>query len=153
MVSYTNAQGRQQLLDALALATDQIGVALANLSEAYEQLDEATGDRLEDELFRPLQAAYGQAQRAHAEFAARHGLPARPFERAQPHMREHNARGLIDDAAAAASRADATLAELQDSMLPIEVGDPALRAALEGVRVLLDDSGRRTREITRTLGR
>lgn len=152
-VSYTNAQARQQLLDTLALATDQIGVALANLSEAYEQLDEAAAERLEDELFRPLQAAYGQAKRAHAEFAGRHGFPPHAFEAAHPHMREHNARGIIDDAAAAVVRADTTLAELQDSMLPIEVGDPPLRAALEAVRMLLDDSARRTREITRILGR
>jgi hypothetical protein len=152
-VSYTNAQARQQLLDTLALAADQIGVAVANLSEAYEQLDESAAERLEDELFRPLQSAYGQARRAHAEFAARHDLPAREFKPAQPHVREHNARGLIDDADAAVARADATLAGLQDSMLPVEVGDPPLRAALEHVRMLLADSGSRTRELTRTLGR
>ena len=152
-MAYTNAQARQQLLDTLALAAGQIGVAVANLSAAYEQLDDAAADRLEDELFRPLQAAYGQAKRAYAEFAGRHALPARDFEPAHPHIREHNARGIIDDAAAAVARADATLAGLQDSMLPVEVGDPPLRAALEHVRTLLDDSGRRTRELTRTLGR
>jgi hypothetical protein len=152
-LSYTNAQGRQQLLDTLALAADQIGVAVANLSEAYEQLDESAAERLEDELFRPLQAAYGQAKRAHAEFAARHGLPTRQFEAAHLQLREHNARGIIDDAAAAVARADATLAGLQDSMLPVEVGDPPVRAALEHVRTLLADSASRTRELTRTLGR
>ena len=38
-MAYTDAQARQQLLDALASAADEIGVALANLGEAYEQLD------------------------------------------------------------------------------------------------------------------
>jgi hypothetical protein len=152
-VAYTNAQGRQQLLDTLAQATDAIARALGQLGEAYEQLDDAAAERLEDRLFRPLQLAYGQAQRTYAEFAARQGLPAHAFERAQPHVREHDARGIIDGAAAAVAQADATLAGLQDSMLPVEVGDPELRAGLERVRVLLADIGPRTRELTRTLGR
>jgi hypothetical protein len=152
-MAYTNAQARQQLLDTFALATDDIALALANLAEAYEQLDESSAERLEDQLFRPLQMAYGQAQRAHAEFAVRYGLPTHAFEAAHPHVREHSARIIIDTAAAAVARADSTLATLQDSMLPIEVGDPPLRAGLEHVRMLLGDIGRRTREITRTLGR
>ena len=152
-MAYTNAEARQQLLDTLALATDDIALALANLAEAYEQLDESAAERLEDQLFRPLQMAYGQAQRAHAEFSGRHGLPRRVFEPGHAHVREHHARAIIENAAAVVTRADTTLATLQDSMLPIEVGDPPLRAALEQVRVLLDDIGRRTREIIRTLGR
>ena len=152
-MAYTNAEARQQLLDTLALATDDIALALANLAEAYEQLDESAAERLEDRLFRPLQMAYGQAQRAHAEFAGRHGLPRRSFEPAHPQLREHMAKAIIENAAAAVARADSTLATLQDSMLPIEVGDPPLRAALEQVRVLLGDIGHRTRELTRTLGR
>lgn len=153
MVAYTNAEARQQLLDTVAQATDEIALALGYLAEAYEQLDESAADRLEDDLFRPLQAAYGQAQRVHAEFAGRHGLPTHTFAPAKPHVREHDAKGIIDSAAAAVARADQMLATLQDSMLPVEVGDPSLRAGIEQVRVLLDDIGRRTREITRTLGR
>jgi hypothetical protein len=152
-MAYTNAQARQQLLDALALATDEIGVALANLGEAYEQLDTSTAERLEDELFRPVQTAYGQAQRLHTEFASRYGLPTHTFEAAHPQVREHDAKGIIARAAASVERADATLATLQDSMLPVEVGDPPLRAGLEQVRVLLGAIARQTREITRTLGR
>ena len=152
-MAYTDAQARQRILDAVASAAEEIGVALANLGEAYEQLDEFAAQRLEDELFRPLQAAYGQAKRAHAEFAARHGLPAHTFEAADPHVREHDARGIMERAATAVSHADATLAALQDSMLPVEAGDPPLRAGLEQVRMLLADTGRRTREIIRTLGR
>jgi hypothetical protein len=152
-MSYTNAQARQQLLDELADATGEIAVALAGLSAAYEQLDDAAADRLEDELFRPLQSAYGLAQRTHAEFAVRHGLPARSFAPAQLQVREHDAPGIIDDAAQAVARADDALATLQDSMLPVEVGDPPLRAGLEHVRQQLDGIGRRTRDILRTLGR
>ena len=74
---YTTAEARQQLLDALAQATDEIGLALALLGEAYDRLDEHAAERLERELFRPVQIAYGRAQRTHAEFAQRHGLPGR----------------------------------------------------------------------------
>ena len=52
---------------------------VAALGEAYEQLDEQSGDRMEAVLFRPLQTAYGQLKRTHAEFAARSGLPGRDF--------------------------------------------------------------------------
>jgi hypothetical protein len=152
-VAYTNAQGRRQLLDSLGAATEQIGVALANLGEAYEQLDTTAADRLEERLFRPLQTAYGQAQRASSEFAARYGLPTSALTAPRVQVREHDANGIIGRAAAAVAGADAELATLQDSMLPVEVGDPPLRAALEQVRVLLGDFGSHTRELTRTLGR
>ena len=52
-----------------------------------------------------------------------------------------------------ASNADIVLAELQDSMMPVEVGDPELRAGLAEVRELLGDVTARAREFTRTLGR
>ncbi|MCW3024929.1 MAG: hypothetical protein JWM29_361, partial [Solirubrobacterales bacterium] len=39
---YTTADARQQLLDTLADATEQLGSAVAALSEAYEALDEGT---------------------------------------------------------------------------------------------------------------
>ena len=152
-MAYTNAEGAQHLLDTLADAADELGVALAYLGEAYEQLDESLADSLEAELFRPLQSAYGRAQRVHADFAARRGLPEHPFQTPQPHVRDHDAKGIIESAVAAAERANGTLATLQDSMLPVEVGDPPLRAGLEQVRVLLGDVRQRAREITRRLGR
>jgi hypothetical protein len=152
-VAYTNAEARQQLLDELAEATDEIGLALAGLGVAYEQIDELAADRLESELFRPLQLAYGQAQRTYADFAREYGLPAHEFAARDAHAREHNAPAIIENAADAVARADLALASLQDSMLPVEVGDPPLRAGLERVRQLLDDVARRTREFTRTLGR
>lgn len=152
-MSYTTADGRRQVLDALAAAADQIGLAVAYLGEAYEQLDEYAADRLEQQLFRPVQLAYGRARRVHAEFAQRHGLPRRVFERQQPHVRAHDARGLIDSAVEAVARADGGLGGLQDSMLPIEVGDAELRAGLEQVRVLLGEVSERARQLERTLGR
>jgi hypothetical protein len=60
---------------------------------------------------------------------------------------------LLDDAVEAVGRADSTLSTLQDSMLPVEFGDPDLRAGLQGVRELLGDLRPRARELVRTLGR
>jgi hypothetical protein len=79
-MAYTTVEGRQQLLGALAEAIDEIGLALASLSAAYEQLDIATADTLEEELFGPAQRAYGRAKRTHVEFAERHGMAGRVFE-------------------------------------------------------------------------
>jgi hypothetical protein len=152
-MAYSNAAGTQHLLDTLAAAADELGAALAYLGEAYEQLDESSAERLEDELFRPVQTAYGRAQRVHAEFADRRGLPHRPFEAAASHMRVHDAKGNIDSAVSAVERADGTLATLQDSMLPVEVGDQQLRAGIEQVRFALGEIRERAREITRRLGR
>jgi len=152
-VAYTTADARQQLLDTLAVAADELGVALAALTEAYEQLDENAGERLEQDLFRPVQGAYGRARRAHAEFAERHGLPARAFEPSLRGAPSHGVKGFIEQAVGAVEGADQTLATLQDSMLPVEVGDAQLRAALEEVRALLDHTRSRARELLRTLGR
>jgi hypothetical protein len=60
---------------------------------------------------------------------------------------------LIDAAVNAASGADGMLGELQDSMLPIEVGDGELRAGLSEVRELLAGARARARELVRVLGR
>jgi hypothetical protein len=152
-VPYTTADARQQLLDTLAQAADQLGTAVASLSEAYETLDESTAERLEQGLFRPVQAAYGRAKRTHAEFAERHELPARAFTPAVPGAPSRGARGFIDDAVQAVTAADATLATLQDSMLPVEVGDPELRSGLEEVRMRLGSVSGNARELVRTLGR
>jgi len=152
-VPYTTADARQQLLETLAEATDQLAAAVAALSEAYESLDEATAERLEQELFRPVQAAYGRAKRTHAEFASRHSLPERVFTPAVPGAPSRGVRGFLDDAVQAVASADATLSTLQDSMLPVEVGDPELRAGLEDVRSRLGDVRENARELTRTLGR
>jgi hypothetical protein len=153
LVAYTNAEARQQLLDTVADATDAIGRALAYLGEAYELLDEHTADELERQLFAPIQRAYGRAQRTHGEFAERHGLPRRSFEPAAQGAPSRGVKGLLDSAVEAAEEADGTLSTLQDSMLPVEVGDAPLRAGLEEVRRLIGDLRGRARELVRTLGR
>ncbi|MGC2374999.1 MAG: hypothetical protein WA484_14095 [Solirubrobacteraceae bacterium] len=152
-MTYTTAEGRQQVLDALATAADEIAVALALLSEAYEHLDERMAERLEEQLFQPIQAAYGRAKRVHTSFAERYELPGRAFETPSPVAPSSGTKGLIDAAVEAAGRADMMLGELQDSMLPVEVGDVELRAGLSEVRELLGGVRPRARELLRTLGR
>jgi hypothetical protein len=150
---YTTADARQQLLDTVAEAADRLGQALASLTEAYEQLDEGTADRVEQELFRPVQSAYGRARSTHAAFAQRHGLPPRTFEPAIAGAPSHGIKGFLDSAVAAIGDADRLLGTLQDSMLPVEVGDLQLRAELEAVRGLIGGLGARARELERRLGR
>ncbi len=150
---YTTADARQGLLDTVAIAIEQLGVALAALGEAYEQLDEQSADRLEEQLFRPVQLAYGRAQRTYAGFAARHALSARTFSPAPATAPSAGVRGFIDSATSSAAAADTTLGELQDSMAPVEVGDAELRDGLRGVRELLGQLNGRAREFVRTLGR
>jgi hypothetical protein len=152
-MTYTTADGRRQILEALARAVDEIGVALAALGEAYELLDERTADRLEQELFRPVQSAYGRAQRTYAGFAERHALPGHTFESAPQGAPSTGVKGFVEATVDAAGRADWELAALQDSMLPIEVGDAELRAGLQEVRELLGEVRGRARELVRTLGR
>jgi hypothetical protein len=152
-MAYATADARQQLLDTLAQAIEEIAFALASLGEAYELLDEQKADELEQEIFRPVQTAYGRAKRTHAEFAHRHDLPGRPFEPAAPGAPSQGVKGFISSAVEAAGRADGTLATLQDSMLPIEVGDAELRAGLEDVRRLIGEVPGQARRLLRTLGR
>ena len=152
-MAQTTVEARQQLLDAVAEATDEIGLALASLSAAYEQLDENKADELEEELFRPVQLAYGRARRIHAEFASRHGLASREFETRSPGLASIGARGFIDRALVAVGEADNALATLQDSLLPVEVGDAELRAGLADLRGLVGNLTQRAREVVRTIGR
>ena len=60
---------------------------------------------------------------------------------------------LIDRAVFAAGEADQTIADLQDSMLPVEVGDPSCAAGLTQVRESLAAVPSRARELVRTVGR
>jgi hypothetical protein len=152
-VSYIAGEARQELLDTLAEAIDDIAGALAALGEAYEQLGTVPADRLEEELFGPVQAAYGRAKRTHAGFAQRQGLPVRTFDPAPPGLPSTGVKAFVESAVDSAAEADAVLAELQDSMMPVEVGDPELRAGLAEVRELLGDVRGRAREFLRTLGR
>jgi hypothetical protein len=152
-MAYTSAEARQELLDTFAGAIEHIGLALAELGAAYEQLDEQNADRLEAELFGPVQRAYGRAKSTHAGFAQRQGHTSRAFEAPSPSLPSTGAKGFIDSAVDAVAQADSTLSALQDSSLPTEVGDVELRAALTDVRDLLGGVRQRARELERTLGR
>ena len=152
-MAYTTAEARQELLDALAEVIEHIGAGLAALGAAYEQLDEQNADRLEEKLFGPVQLAFGRAKSAHAGFAGRYGFTSGPFESASAGIPSTGAKGFIDEAVDAVARADGGLSALQDSMLPAEVGDGELRAALANVRELLGGVRQQARELERTLGR
>jgi hypothetical protein len=152
-MAYTTAEARQELLDTVAEAVGELGLASACLAEAYEQLDEHSGDRLEEECFRPVQTAYGRAKRTHTEFARRHGLRAAPFEERPPGLASQGAARFVERAVEAVGAADSLLAGLQDSMLPVEAGDEELRAGLKAVREPLSGLPGKARQFLRGLGR
>jgi hypothetical protein len=152
-MAYTTAEARQQLLDDLAHAIDEIGVALAALGDAYERLDERSGDQLEQELFRPVQLAYARAQRTYTGFAERHGLPARRFEPTASGRPSRTAHELLDTTREALDETEHLLAEIQDSMMPVEVGDAELRAGLAAAREQVGPLPGRADELVRVLGR
>ena len=152
-MAYATSEARRQLLETLAEATDDLGFALACLAEAYDKLDERNGDRLEEELFHPVQLAYGRAKASYAEFADRHGLPSGAFEQQQAGVSAAGAAGFIERAVGAVGQADQALAALQDSMLPVEAGDAELRSGLVAVRERVRGFSANARELLRTLGR
>ena len=151
-MGYTTEEGRTQILDDASAAVDQLSVAMAALGEAYEHLDEQAGDRMEAQLFRPLQSAYGQLKRTLGEFAARAGLPGRDFPASPPPAPE-DPRVSLEHAADAMQAADDLLAALQDSLLPVEVGDQELRSGLSSTRSLIAPLPEACDEFVRTLGR
>jgi hypothetical protein len=152
-MGYTTAEGRQEILDQLAAAADLIGTALAELGEAYELVDDDTADRLETALYKPTQGVYGLAKRTHAEFSARASFGPHTFMQPSAGGRPGDVRGMIDRAADSLAEADNAVGELQDSMLPVEVGDRELRASLSRIRELLGPLPGRADGLIRTLGR
>jgi hypothetical protein len=152
-MAYTSESARRQLLDDLADAVDQLAVSLAALGEAYEEVDERTADTLEEELFRPVQAAYGRGRRTHADFATRYGLPGRTFETGSSGLHSGDPRVYVQRAIEATQHADQAIAEMQDSMLPVEVGDRELRDGLTETRELISAVPAHGRELLRTVGR
>ncbi|HKJ36000.1 MAG TPA: hypothetical protein VKA36_05495 [Solirubrobacterales bacterium] len=149
----TTAEAREQILEDLVAAIQSLGVASASLGEAYEAVSVTSADRLEAELFMPVQKALGRGKRAYARFAEQTGHAPQSFEIPSPGNANQAAKPLVEQAVAAAAEADHRVAELQDSMLPIEFGDAELRAALVDVRELLDGLATAAREYLRTLGR
>jgi hypothetical protein len=153
-LAYVTREAREELLATIADAIDELSVAIGALGDAYEQLDERTGDALEENLFRPAQVAYGRAKRTYAGFAARHGLEApRTFEQVSPGAASRGVRAFVEMAVESVEEADNILAELQDSMRPVEVGDAELRAGLADVREQLGAIPDRAHRLISTLGR
>lgn len=152
-MAYVDTEARRELLGEVAKAIDQLAVALAAFGDAYEQLDEQSADTLESELFRPVQLAYGRGKRTHAAFASRHGIGPRVFRPAPSRAASHGVKGFLDAAVGAVQETDTMLAELQDSLLPVEVGDPELRAGLAEVRRALTDVNRRAAHFVSRFGR
>jgi hypothetical protein len=152
-MAYTTAEGRQQLLDLLGDAIGEVGYALASLGAAYEQLDQASADSLEDQLFGPVQRAYGRAKRTYGSFADRSGLSTPAFAQDSPGPPSTGAKGFIENAVHAIGAANGHLQALQDSDELIEVGDAELRKDVAELRGLIDDFPQRARELTRRLGR
>src|SRR5436305_12821804 len=152
-MAYSADEARDQLLDDLAAGIDQLSLALACVGEAYDELDERAADVLEQEIFKPLQAAYGRAKRTHSEFARRFGLAQRTFEERSPGTHSGDPRVYLERTVEATEQADHAIAELQDSMMPVEVGDTELRAGLSETRSLIADLPSRGRRLLRALGR
>jgi hypothetical protein len=140
-MTYIAAEARQRLLDTIGEAADELGAALGALTEAYELLDDDSADRMEEALFQPVQAAFGRAQRTHAGFAERHNMTGRTFAAESRLNATRGARTLIEAALEALNEAELILTELQDSMLPVEVGDPELRTGLAEVRQAMSSAG------------
>jgi hypothetical protein len=153
MSSNATTQARKDLLDIIADATAQIARALAALEVAYEALDETSADHLEAEIFRPVQQAFGRAQRARSGFAQRMGIPIRPAAPPPTYSPAHSVADLVERAVSSVHDADVALSTLQDSMLPVDVGDPELRNDLAVTRQSLAEVPGRAREFSRTLGR
>jgi hypothetical protein len=153
-MAYVTQEARQELLATIGEAVDELNGAIAALGAAYEQLDEAAADRLEEQLFRPVQAAYGRAQRTATGFAERHGLTAAATAApVSAGLASQGVRVFAETALEHVEEADRILIELQDSMRPVEVGDAELRAGLAAVRELLEKLPERTQGFLRTLGR
>ena len=127
------------------LATQISGAQLVVLERA--------ADVLEDEIFKPLQAAYGRSKRTHSEFAKRYRQPERSFDDHSPGTHSADPRVYLDRAIDAIEQADHAIAELQDSMMPVEVGDTELRAGLSETRSLIAELPARGRRLVRARGR
>ena len=149
----TTLEAREQIISDLGAATVQIGFAVGCLGAAYELLDELTADRLESELFRPAQRAFAKARHASGRFAERYGLSPSTREAPSPGLASQGVKALVEKAVTASNEGSRRIAELQDSMLPIEAGDAELRAGLSEVRESLAEIPTATLQFLRTLGR
>ena len=133
-MAYVTSEARQELADSVADAAGQLGTAVAALGAAYEALDDDSADRLEEQLFRPVQLAYGRARRTATSFAERTGVTTPEVTPKPEGPPSRGVKGFVEDATEAVFLAESILTELQDSLSPVEVGDAELRAGLADVR-------------------
>jgi hypothetical protein len=152
-MAYTNLEGREGLLEALAESAEQVGAALEYLGAAHERLDDQSAERLEEQIFGSAQRAYAGARKAYTGFASRHGLNGRSFDQPSVPPGSLKAAELIEMAASEAEGADDMLAGLQDDQRLVEVGDVELRTGVAEVRQAIGPVPVRAREMLRTLGR
>ncbi len=153
MMAYTSESARRQMLDELSQAVELLSVAVDSLGEAYEAADERTAAELEERLFRPVQGAYGRARRTGVGFAERHNLEVEPLPAGGAGAPSADPRFHLNRAIEAIERADQLIAGMQDSMLPVEVGDRELRDGLTEVRELIATVPREGRQLLRLIGR
>ena len=148
----SDLDSHREILDALGRAIADLEESMSDFAEAYEQLDERAADLLEEQIFRPLQGAVARARRTHTDFARRQQMPPRapdpPAQRLPTGAHEH-----VERAVRGLEAADDTISELQDSLLPVEYGDPELREGLADVRRRIATLPGRGREVLRVLGR
>jgi len=149
----TDLEVRQGVLDTIGESIDQLGAALSALGVAYELLDERSQDRLEDELFGPVQKGYGRAKKTYTDFATRYGLPAATFSQPSSTSGSRDVRRFLDAAIEAVDEAEEVLIHLQDSGQTVDYGDAELRAGLAGVREIIGGVREGGRSFMRTLGR
>jgi hypothetical protein len=152
-MAYTSESARRRLLDDLGQAVERLAVAIDALGQAYEAADQRTADQLEAELFRPVQSAYGRAQRTRSGFAERHQLGLDPLGPTSAGSPSADPRVHLERAIEATGRADQIISEMQDSMLPVEVGDRELRDGLTEVRELIAAAPGQARQLLRLIGR
>ena len=149
----TRQEAVQEILEALGTGIERTELAMACLGAAYETLTTAPADRLENELYRPVQRALGRGKRAYAKFAAANGQPPRQFDQPDAGVASQGAKAFVDRAVVAAANADRAISELQDTSLILEFGDAELRAGLSEMREALAPLAVSAREFLRTLGR
>jgi hypothetical protein len=152
-MAITTREAREQILEELGAAIESLALAVACVGEAYEAVSVTAADRLEGEMYRPIQRAFGRALRAHSAFARGVGFGERTFDQPAAGRPSQGAKSFIERAVEACGQADGRLSELQDSMMPTEFGDPELRAGISEVRELLGGVPNAAREFLRTLGR
>ena len=62
-MTFTTAEARDRIIGDLEAAEEELGLGIAALGEAFELLATGSADRLEDDLFRPVQKAYVRTKR------------------------------------------------------------------------------------------